>query len=222
MNATDKETPDDIEALLPWHAAGTLSRHDRERVEAALAKDPALARRYALVRDEQSETVALNESLGAPPARAMDALFSKIDAEPKRDAATSNAGGSRLGSFLAALSPRAVAYAASGAAIAIVLQAGVIATFVTKQQGGGFITASAPPADASAGAFALIRFAPLATQGDVTKFMQDNQFTIVAGPAASGLYKVRVAPAALPKADLAGIVKRLQDSKIVEFAAATE
>ena len=29
----------DIEALLPWHAAGTLSRRDAQRVEAALQQD---------------------------------------------------------------------------------------------------------------------------------------------------------------------------------------
>ena len=56
--------------MLPWHAAGTLSRSDSKRVEDALARDPELARRYALVREEFSETIHLNETLGAPSARA--------------------------------------------------------------------------------------------------------------------------------------------------------
>ncbi len=30
----------EIEALLPWHAAGTLSRRDADRVEQALAEAP--------------------------------------------------------------------------------------------------------------------------------------------------------------------------------------
>ena len=30
----------EIEALLPWYAAGTLSRHDADLVEQALACDP--------------------------------------------------------------------------------------------------------------------------------------------------------------------------------------
>jgi anti-sigma factor RsiW len=80
----DRETPSDIEELLPWHAAGTLSRRDAQRVEEALAKDPALARRYALVREELSETILLNETLGAPSPRAMENLFAKIDAGPPR------------------------------------------------------------------------------------------------------------------------------------------
>ena len=32
MNTTTKEVPEDIELLLPWHAAGTLSRKDAARV----------------------------------------------------------------------------------------------------------------------------------------------------------------------------------------------
>jgi len=67
-----------IERLLPWHAAGTLSRRDTDRVEQALADDPELARRYDLVRQELAETIHLNERLGAPSARAMEKLFAAI------------------------------------------------------------------------------------------------------------------------------------------------
>ena len=71
----------EIEALLPWHAAGTLSRRDADRVEQALAGDPQLARRYDLVRQELAETIYVNEALGAPSARAMEKLFAAIEAE---------------------------------------------------------------------------------------------------------------------------------------------
>ena len=37
-----EQEPGDIEALLPWHAAGTLSARDTRRVEDALARDPSL------------------------------------------------------------------------------------------------------------------------------------------------------------------------------------
>ena len=89
MNVAKEREPNDIELLLPWHAAGTLSQRDKQRVEAALASDPELARRYELVREELGETIHLNETLGAPSARAMDALFAKIDAEPARAPAVS-------------------------------------------------------------------------------------------------------------------------------------
>ncbi|MGB8612795.1 MAG: hypothetical protein WCD60_14320 [Pseudolabrys sp.] len=44
MNAK-QEAPErqEIEELLPWHAAETLSRRDAQRVEEALARDPELA-----------------------------------------------------------------------------------------------------------------------------------------------------------------------------------
>ena len=71
----------EIEALLPWHAAGTLSRRHADRVEQALADDCELARRYDLVRQELAETIHLNETLGVPSARAMEKLFAAIDAE---------------------------------------------------------------------------------------------------------------------------------------------
>src|SRR5215510_2616150 len=74
MNAIRKEAgemPQDIELLLPWHAAGTLSRRDAARVEQALANDNELAARYELVREELGEAICLNENLGAPSALAI-------------------------------------------------------------------------------------------------------------------------------------------------------
>ena len=126
MNAIkQEEAPQgDVEALLPWHAAGTLSRRDAQRVEEALARDPELARRYDLVREELGETIHLNETLGAPSARAMTELFAKIDAEPKRHAAPSLNLGARIRDFFDSLSPRTLAWSAGAAALAIVLQPG--------------------------------------------------------------------------------------------------
>jgi anti-sigma-K factor RskA len=73
MNTKNKEMQEDIELLLPWHAAGTLSRRDAERVERALANDNELASRYELVREELGEAIRHNESLGAPSARSRTA-----------------------------------------------------------------------------------------------------------------------------------------------------
>ena len=223
MNTTNEKTPSEIEELLPWHAAGTLSRADARRVEDALARDPELARRYALVRDEFGETIVLNETLGAPSAHAMEKLFAKIDAEPARKAAASLNLGARVTEFFAGLTPRSLAYAGAAAAIAILLQAGVIASIVLKDKAGGYQTASAPTnPPVGEGAFTLIRFAPQATQDDVSKFLEANKFSIAAGPMAGGLYKVRVSMTAMPKADLAYIVKKLQGDKVVTFIATTE
>ena len=224
MNTIDKEPQSEIEALLPWHAAGTLSRGDARRVEDALAKDPELARRYAMVRDEFGETIHLNETLGAPSAHAMEKLFAKIDAEPARKPAVSLNLSTRVAEFFASFSPRTLAYAGTAAAVAILLQAGIIATVIVKEtKTGGYQTASAPSSDPGVGAFTLIRFTPQATQDDVTKFLESNKLSIASGPLAGGLYKVRVSMAAMPKADLAALAKKLQEnSKVIGFIATTE
>jgi hypothetical protein len=222
-NTIDKEPQSEIEALLPWHAAGTLSRSDARRVEEALANDPELARRYELVRDEFGETIHLNETLGAPSAHAMEKLFAKIDAEPARKQAMSFSLSARIAEFFAGFSPRTLAYAGTAAAIAILLQAGIIATVMIKETStGGYQTASTSAKDPGVGAFTLIRFAPQATQDDVTKFLEANKFLIASGPMAGGLYKVRVSMAAMPKADLAALAKKLQENKVVGFIATTE
>ncbi len=138
MNTADNDEPSEIEGLLPWHAAGTLGHRDTQRVEAALASDPELARRYELVREELAQTIHLNETLGAPSSRAMAALFAKIDAEPARNKAASIDLGARIRVFFASLSPRTLAWSASAAALAIVLQAGFIAGILIKQQSAGY------------------------------------------------------------------------------------
>src|SRR6186997_3418297 len=108
MNTNKNEAeklPEEVELLLPWHAAGTLSRRDAARVEQALANDNELATRYELVREELGEAIRLNETLGAPSARAMQQLFAKIDAEPARQPKMSFNLGSRLTNFIAGLQP---------------------------------------------------------------------------------------------------------------------
>jgi anti-sigma factor RsiW len=223
MNTTNKETHSDIEELLPWHAAGTLSRRDAQRVEEALGGDPELARRFAMVREELGETILLNETLGAPSAHAMEKLFAKIDAEPVRKPATSLNLAARVSEFFASLSPRTLAWSASTAAIAILLQAGLIAGIVIKEKSaGGYETASAPSSDPGVGAFTIIRFAPQASSDDITKFLEANKLQVAAGPMSGGLYKVRVSMTGLPKADLARIVKKLQEDKVVGFIATTD
>jgi len=57
MTKNAQELPEDVEMLLPWHAAGTLSRRDAARVEAALANDNELATRYELIREELGEAM---------------------------------------------------------------------------------------------------------------------------------------------------------------------
>lgn len=219
MNTAMNRTPEreEIELLLPWYAAGTLSRRDAARVEQALANDNELARQFEMVREELGETIASNESLGAPSQRAMKALFEKIDAEPARAPAVAsfNLMG-RITEFMASLSPRTLAYAGGVAAIALLLQAGVIGTLVGERTGRAPDLASAPAVTTAAaqGVEALVRFAPQATAAEIAEFLDANKATIVGGPA-DGFFRLRV-PA--QKEQAAEIVRKLGDSKVVSFA----
>ena len=124
----------------------------------------------------------------------MEKLFAKIDAEPARKHAMSLNLGARVAEFFANLSPRTLAWSAGAAALAILLQAGLIASIMVKDNNaGGFETASAPSTDPGVGAFTLIRFAPQASSDDITKFLEANKLQVAAGPMPGGLFKVRVA-----------------------------
>jgi len=223
MNGVNEQPHEhsDIEKLLPWHAAGTLNRRDAQRVEAALAGDPELARRYELVREELGQTVHLNERLEAPSARVLDKLFAKIDAEAARKPAASFPLGACIVEFFAGLSPRALAWSAAAAAIVILLQAGLIARLAITSEG-DYGTASAPIARPALGEFAIVRFAPQASADDITKFLAANKLSIAAGPMAGGLYRVRLADRKLAKGELSELVKKLQQDKVVGFIATAE
>jgi anti-sigma-K factor RskA len=211
---------EEVEALLPWHAAGTLSRREADMVERALAADATLAAQYETVRDDLAETIAANESLGAPSARAMQKLMADIeaDASTARRARTSFNLGEWLSEKLSSFSPRTLAWSATAAALAIVLQAGLLAgMFVNEQKATGPTLASAPVEQAVRPTLALIRFAPEATTADVNKLLESYKIAIVDGPSGGGVYTVRLAMTGMPKEELARTVKKLQDESVVRF-----
>jgi hypothetical protein len=220
MNSMNDEGADReaIEALLPWYATGTLSARDAERVERALASDPELARRYELIREELNETIHLNETLGAPSAGAIEKLLAAIDAEgasARKPRASFDLGG-YIAEFLTRFAPRTLAYAASAAVLAIVVQAAVITAIAIRDQRGGYQTASAP----TEGAFIAIRFAPQASVTDITKFLDAYKASLAGGPRPGNLYKLRVAETAMSPDELAKIASRMAQDNVVSFAAA--
>jgi anti-sigma factor RsiW len=223
MSTAKQSEPSEIELLLPWYAAGTLDPHESQQVEAALAADPELASRYEWVRAELAQETLVSEAAGEPSARDVKTLFAKIDALPARKSRSSIDLGGRIAEFLASLSPRTLAWSATAAALAIVLQAGFLAGIVLKERSaGGYETASAPANVSGEGSNVLLRFQPQASAADVANFLETNKLSIVSGPSTGGLYRVRVAPTKLAKADLTRIVNTLQDNKVVGFIAVTE
>ncbi len=213
----------EIEDLLPWHASGTLGRRDAERVENALKSDRELARRFELVREELAETILLNETLGAPSARAAEKLFAAIEAEPARQRAFSFDLSGRIADFIASFSPRTLAWSATGAALAIVLQAGILAGLLVKEQGdAGYETASYTAPTDTKDAYVLVRFVPGASAEEITKFLDEHRVMLME-PKPGGLFRIRLAVTGAPKEALAAAVKSMQqNTKVVGFVATSE
>jgi hypothetical protein len=224
------QEPSEIEMLLPFHAAGTLNARDTRRVDEALASDPELARQYAVIREEYAETIHLNESLGAPSARAMQKLFAAIDGEPVRKPSLSTNLSARISEFFARLSPRTLAWSASLGAVALLLQAGVIGAVLMKNQTASFQTASlslnqtAAPLTREIGAAvpprALVRFTPDARMSDINTLLENYQASIVHG-AKGGMFRLQFGDRALSKDEVASLMSKLQGEKIVNLAVPT-
>jgi hypothetical protein len=222
-----EQEPSEIEMLLPWHAAGTLNARDARRVDEALARDPELAKQYAVIREEYAETIGLNESLGAPSARAMQKLFAAIDAEPARNRSASLNISARIVEFFASLSPRTLAWSASLGALALLLQAGVIGAVLVKNQAASYQTASLSTNEpvtrdlaAAAPPRALVRFAPDARVADITALLDRYQASIVNG-AKAGMFQLQFGDKAMSKDEIASLMSKLQNEKIVSLAVAT-
>jgi anti-sigma factor RsiW len=209
---TDNQPPDSVEDLLPWYAKGRISAADRQKVEAALRGDAELRRRLQLVREEMESVSAAYEALPGPPRGTLDRIMAGIAAEPVKAAplaALKRGLMDRIGDMIAALSPRTLAYATTAAAAVIVVQG----LWLTGALDGGrspqgYQTASAP--GVSAGTFVMVAFAPAAPAADVAALMQRLNASIVDGPRASGLYRVRIGDAGMAKADVDRVVDTLR------------
>jgi anti-sigma factor RsiW len=219
MTNMDMSEREEIEALLPWHAAGTLSRAEAARVEAALARDPELARRFELAREEQGETVHLNETLGAPSTRALDRLMTAIDAEPARRRLRFSLA-EKFAEFVGSLSPRTLAWSGAAAALAIVLQAAIITGIVVNDRAATYQSASAPAA--ATGTFAAIRFRDQVTASEIMQFLTEHKLTLAGGPLAGGMVRVKLSDAGLPQDELTRVIKRLQNDRRVDMIATTQ
>jgi hypothetical protein len=224
-----QQEPGEIELLLPWHAAGTLNARDSRRVDEALARDPELARQYAVIPEEYAETIDLNESLGAPSsARAMQKLFAAIDAEPAQAQANRHPldVAARFTTFFTNLSPRTLAWSASAAALIVFLQAGVIGTVLMSDRPASFETASSNTDEPMTRGFviglprALVRFVPGARFSDITALLDRYQASVVDG-GKDGMFKLQFGNSAMSKDEVAGLISRLQNEKIVSLAVAT-
>lgn len=227
MNATDENAEfDTVESLLPWYASGQLAPGELQRVEEALANMPELRRRYDLILEERAAVAALNEGLGEPSPRAGEMLFARLESAaaeaPKRISFD-------LGSWLArrfsAWRPRTLAMAGLAAASVALIEAGVLATMFlgAPRQGATYETASVSrKSPGGECAFLLLAFAPEATAAQILHFLESYKASFAEGPAAGGIFRIRVCDKSLTANELGAIVTAMRkESNIVRFVAPT-
>lgn len=187
---------DEIAALLPWYVTGKISAEDRARVEAYAAKNPAVRKQIEIAREEADSIFSDNAGI-EPPRAALDKLMQTVAASPS--ARLHSAGTSiidRIGEFLAGLAPRQLAYAALSAALALAVLAGGLGARLGGG-GAGYEVATGPSASAGKGTYAHVALQVAAPAAALSAFLAENKFTIVEGPKAGGLYRVRLSEEAL-------------------------
>jgi anti-sigma factor RsiW len=182
---------EEIEMLLPWYVTGKLDQADHAKVEAYLAAHPDVARQLDLVRAERHETVAANEALGWPSAQATERLMAELPADrPRWSALAALRGGLwQIGDLFTAPTAGAVRWAALTAALLIAVQAVAIATLLS-QRPGIYEAASGP--QAGDGIAVLVTFTDDAKATAISQLLTDFDASIVDGPKAGGIYKIRL------------------------------
>jgi hypothetical protein len=130
----------------------------------------------------------------------------------------------RIAEFFASLSPRALAFSAALGALALLLQAGVIGAILAKQQNGTFQTASLPKETITRTLGqetlprAFVRFAPDARVSEITAFLDANQAVII-DSTAGGMFRLQFGDKPMSRQEIAGLMTRLQNEKIINLAA---
>jgi hypothetical protein len=105
----------------------------------------------------------------------------------------------------------------TAATLAIIVQA-AIKTVPLAEKGSSYQTASAPIENA----IVAVRFVPQASLADITKFLDAYKASVVDGPRPGGFYSIRIADTTLPQEELAKIVGRIAQERVVEFAAVVQ
>jgi len=196
------EIPDEIEALLPWYAAGALSVEERARVEAALAARPELRVSLATLEEDRDETVSLNEALGAPSGDVWVRIAQGTTLKPRS-----------LGQrFAALLGPRPLLSLAAATAALVVLLQGAAIVALLRPPSYATVTAGRSTADA------LVAFAPDAKMADVSALLESAGATLAGGPKSGGIYEIRLKAQPVTRAEIDAALKILSGSPFVKLA----
>ena len=187
---------ENIEMLLPWFVTGKLAPSELAEVEAYLAAHPDMRKQLDLIEAERGDTVVNNEAAGAPSADALQKVMESIDSKSLARRSGFASVSALVQSGLDWLGSRsALVPVAAMAAVAIVLQAGLIGALLLNKPAATLgekisHTASVPKGE-QAGTFALVGFAPAATLRDVERVLGPLGLSIADGPKA-GIYRVKL------------------------------
>jgi anti-sigma factor RsiW len=203
---------EEIEMLLPWYVTGRLDAADLAKVEAYLAAHPEMTRQLDLARAERDETVASNEALGFPAARAADRLIGSVPAaRPGWAAVHALRGGLRqVRDLLVAPTANAVRLAAVAAAVLVAVQAVAIVSLL-KERERTYQTASG--GQSGEGIALLVTFAEDAKATAISQLLTEFDASIVDGPKAGGVYKIRLRTEDRSPAGREALVRRLAERR---------
>ena len=213
----------DIADLLPWYENGRLNESDRQRVDAALATDPALRQELALVREEVAATIDVNEALGTPSRQAVDRFLATLEASPRSTPTSAGTKTDRarfnvirfVTDRIEALRPQTVAWGAMAALALVVLQGGIISHLASNAHDATTYQSASVPADSvQTGPALLVAFTPTASAGAIEKLLEDNALSVIGGPA-SGYYSLRIDRHDPNAGKVIDIIARLNDHKDV-------
>lgn len=216
MTTNPNEERDAAEALIPWYATGALDEPDRRQVEEALMRWPELRESLRLAKEEQAETIAANENLGAPTPRAWARVSAAMAVEPRRSPASAWFASSlaRLLGLGGEARPTRLAWIAAAAALVIVAEGGAVLALAPWRSGATYQTATEKPKE---GTEVLIAFVPDARIGEISAFLEARHGSIDEGPR-GGMYQVRFRDKRLSLEERDALVKDLRAAPIVRMA----
>ncbi len=179
----------DIANLIPWYAAGTLSPTDAARVEAALAREPALKANLDAAREDIELATLGNEATGAPSLAAWARVDAVAFSEPYRPGVAARLRIACANMLARATNaPMLAGGIAAAAALVIVVQGGAL-LYLGTPTGPAFHTASDPSAN-SRGAELLIAFDPAISVARMAEILGSRGAIVIDGPRAGGLYRI--------------------------------
>lgn len=177
---TDEQNHEHPDALLPWHANGTLTGEERRLVEAHLDQCPRCRRELAFLQRLREMIKSQASSCEEPGELGLRRLLRDLDV---REREVSRPGGFRWRPALAV-----------AASLVIVIQ-GVLLLNLWQGSGpgdAGMRLAGEAAVPVARGVIVQIRFAPEARESEIRTLLQAVDGRIVDGPGAIGLYRIEL------------------------------